>query len=114
MQRDHAEPVVQVFAECPGGNGLLKVFVRCGDDPHIHLDGPRAAHALEGLLLKDAEDLGLRLQAHVPDCLLYTSSDVRSGGFLCVGWHGELWKREHAEANLRFGGRHSQKSFSIL
>ena len=41
-------------------------------------------------------------------------SDVRSGGFLCGGWHGELWKREHAEANLRFGGRHSQKSFSIL
>lgn len=67
MQRDHAEPVVQVFAERPGGNGLLKVFVRRGDDPHIHLDGPRAAHALEGLLLKDAEDLGLRLQAHVPD-----------------------------------------------
>ena len=47
VQRDHAEPVVQVFAERPGGNGLLKVFVRRGDDPHIHLDGPRAAHALE-------------------------------------------------------------------
>ena len=47
VQRDHAEPVVQVFAERPGGNGLFKVFVRRGDDPHIHLDGPRAAHALE-------------------------------------------------------------------
>jgi len=67
VQRHDAQPVVEIFPKRAGGNGFFKILVGGGHHPHIHPDGAAAAHPLEGLLLKDAQDLGLGLQAHVTD-----------------------------------------------
>ncbi len=61
------DAVVEVFPEGPFGDLFLQVLVGGGHDAHVHLDGPVAPHPLEALLLQDAQDLGLGLEAHIAD-----------------------------------------------
>src|SRR5689334_2992503 len=44
-----------------------EVAVGGRDDAHVHFDRRRAAHALEFLLLEDAQQLGLQVEAHLGD-----------------------------------------------
>jgi hypothetical protein len=55
----HAQAVVEVLAERPGRHGLAQVLAGRGDEPHVHLDGARAAQSLEAALLDDAQELRL-------------------------------------------------------
>ena len=67
VQRDDAQPVVQVLTEGVLLDEKAQVLVRCGSDADVGPDGLRPSHPLELLLLEDAQDLGLRVGAHVSD-----------------------------------------------
>ena len=65
--RDHAEAEVEILAERALLDLLLEVLVGRGDDADVDLDRPRRSEALDFALLQHAQDLGLRLRAHVAD-----------------------------------------------
>ena len=67
LDRHDVQPVVEVLAELAGLDHRRQVAVGGGDQPHVDLDRPRAAEPLELVLLQDAQDLGLRVGAHVAD-----------------------------------------------
>ena len=64
-KRHYIEPVKQIFAEIALGNLFFEVLVRRGDQAHIHAQRLRAAHRRKHLVIKSAQHLGLRLEAHV-------------------------------------------------
>ena len=51
----------------PACDHRRQVAVGRGDQPHVDAERPRAAEALELVLLQHAQDLGLRVRAHVAD-----------------------------------------------
>ena len=65
--RDDVQPVVEILAEAAALHLALEVLVGRCDDADVHPDGAVAADALELALLQHAQDLGLRLEAHVAD-----------------------------------------------
>src|SRR4029079_5245500 len=71
-QRRHAdrhdvETEEQVFAKLLLGDSSLEIAMRRRKDSHVGAARLRAADALEGLLLKDAQELNLHVETHVPD-----------------------------------------------
>ena len=84
---DDVDAVIEVFPEGPPGDLLFQVLVGGGHHPHVHLDGAAAAHPLEALLLQDAQDLGLGLEAHVADLIQKQGAFVGQVEFAPVpGW----------------------------
>ena len=75
--RQHVQPIEQVVPEIPLLDFLGQILVGGRDDPDVHLDQLGAAHAGELLLFKRPEDLGLRVQAHVPDLVQEQRAAVR-------------------------------------
>ena len=67
MDAHDVEPVEQVLAKLPGGDGLLEILVGGGDDAHVHLDGLVAADAFERAGLEHAQNLRLRGRRHIAD-----------------------------------------------
>ena len=67
LQRDGAETVVEILPELAPGAQRGEVLVRCRDQAAVHGHRLRAAHALQGPLLQDAQQLRLHGKAHVPD-----------------------------------------------
>jgi len=63
----HVHPIIEVAAARPRGHYLRQIPVGRRHQAHVHADGPRAAHALEGLLLQHPQQLGLQCQRQVPD-----------------------------------------------
>ena len=63
---NHGQPVVQVFAKLPLGDGFLQVFVGGRKDPHVDRNVLVAAHPCDFVLLERPQHLGLRTCAHVP------------------------------------------------
>ena len=61
----HVEPIVEVLAKRPFADLLQQVPLRRGDDPHVGLDGRRAADPLVDLLLDRPQELRLLLQGDV-------------------------------------------------
>jgi hypothetical protein len=51
----------------------------------VHADGPRAAHALEGLLLQHLQQLGLQLERQVPDLVEEEGRDEELHACQCRG-----------------------------
>jgi hypothetical protein len=76
--RDHAQPVEQVLAERARRRLGREVAVGGGDDAHVHLDGLRAAHPLELLLLQHAQELGLQVEPHLADLVEQQRAAVRA------------------------------------
>ena len=67
VDRDDVEAVVEVLAELPVGDHLRQVAVGRRDDADVGAQRAGAAEALELVLLQDAQDLRLRVGAHVAD-----------------------------------------------
>src|SRR5919206_514792 len=67
VERHDVEAVEEVFAEAPRRDLLFEVAVRRGDEADVHADGPVAAHALEGALLQDAQELDLHRLLQLAD-----------------------------------------------
>src|SRR5262249_12639620 len=55
----------QVVTELPVGDVLVKIAVGGRDDPNVYFDLSGAANAVERARLQDAQDLGLKRQAHL-------------------------------------------------
>ena len=67
----------KVLAEPSLGDRLGKVAAGRGDNAHVDMHPRRTADALEVLVDKDAQDLGLRLARHVGDLVEIERSAVR-------------------------------------
>ena len=67
MDGEDAQPVVEVGTELALGGQGGQVAVRGRDQPHVRANGLVAADPLEGLLLEQAQYLGLQRQRHVAD-----------------------------------------------
>src|SRR6185369_2834120 len=61
------DAVGQILAETALGDGLLEIAVRGADDAHVGAQGLPAAHALEGALLQEAEELALDVGREVAE-----------------------------------------------
>ena len=65
--RDHVEPMEEIFAECAPVDQVVQVLVGRGDDSHVHRHRSRPAHRGNVAALECSEDLGLRRERHVSD-----------------------------------------------
>src|SRR5436190_2627678 len=77
VNRDDREPEIQVFAEATLLDFFLEILVRGGDDADVYFDRPRGSEALDFAFLQHAQDLGLRLRAHVADFVEENRSAIR-------------------------------------
>jgi len=59
MNREHGQPVVEVFPEPARGGCLLQVAIGRGDDAGVNRNRLRPAQPEEGLLLQEAEQFDL-------------------------------------------------------
>ena len=59
LNDNHAQAVVQIFAEPPRGNLCLEVFVGRRKNPHVHRDGLAAAYRSNAVFLQRAQHFGL-------------------------------------------------------
>ncbi len=75
--RHHVQPVEQILAERPLRDRVFKIAVRRGDDARVDADRLLAAYALKRLLLQDAQQLHLRVHAHVADLVEEERASVR-------------------------------------
>src|SRR5580698_7664385 len=64
---DYVEAVEKIFTKIALGDFIFEIFVGGGDDADIDGDGIVTAYRNEALLLESAQNLGLRLEAHVAD-----------------------------------------------
>ena len=64
---DHVETVKQIFAEPAVANHLAQINIGGGDDAHVHLHLLRAAQMHKPAILKNAQDLALRVHGHGAD-----------------------------------------------
>src|SRR4029077_8638927 len=78
-KRNDIEPVEKILAKSAASDFLFEIFVRRSDDAHIHAQSFVGPDALEALLFEDAQNLGLRAQAHVADFVQKKRSAI---GFL--------------------------------
>ena len=73
----HEEPVVEIPAEGAVGHHGLEVPIGGGDDLRVHADLSRAPDPQEGLVVEEAEQLGLAGQRHVADLVEEERAAVR-------------------------------------
>src|SRR5512138_3225060 len=74
---EYAEPVVQVAAKAPRRHQLGQVLVGRGDQSYVHPPRIRRAEPLELPVLKDAEQLGLKLWRKVSHFVQEQRASVR-------------------------------------
>ena len=118
-QLDHhrGQPVEQVPAEGVLRNGLERVLVAGGDDPHVQLQILVPAHPAEGVLLDDAKNFGLHGQAHGVQLVQEQSAAaglLQIAGFvLAAGKAAPLGAEEEAfDEGLRDGGAVDGQEFT--
>ena len=66
LKRDDAQAIKEILPKGASTDLFQQILVGSSDDPDIHGEALASADPFKGLLLKDTEDLGLCLQAHVP------------------------------------------------
>jgi len=59
VERDHRQPVVEIFPEAPCAESRLEIGVRGTDEADVDRLRPGAAEATDDTLLDDGEELGL-------------------------------------------------------
>ena len=75
--REDVEPVEEILAEAPGGDGAPQVAIGRGDEPRVDLDRRLAAHAAEAPFLQDTQQPRLQLQRHLADLVEEDRAAVR-------------------------------------
>src|SRR5262249_4406840 len=69
LQRENAQPVVEVLPKGFLAHGLKQVAVGCRQNPHIDPDRSTTANAVEFALLQDAEQLRLGVRRQLADLI---------------------------------------------
>src|SRR5207245_4378371 len=77
IDRDYAQPIVEVFPESSGLHFLLEVPLGGADEAHIHLDRLVAADPLELPLLQYTQELDLHHRRDLPDLVQEDGALVR-------------------------------------
>src|ERR1700688_4297233 len=77
LDREYVQPVVEVRAKCPVGNGGFQIAIRCRYYADIDFNGLRAADALEFTFLQHPQECNLSVQRHLADFVEENSSPVR-------------------------------------
>src|SRR5580692_12780875 len=77
LDREYVQPVVEVRAKCPVGNGGFQIAVRCRYYPDIDLNGLRSADAFEFTLLQHSQECNLSVQRQLADFIEENGSSVR-------------------------------------
>ena len=76
VNRNHVQPVVEVFAKRALLESGAQIAVGGCNQPHVHFNGSGAAEALEFAFLQHAQKFHLRGRRHVPDLIEEQSSFV--------------------------------------
>ena len=66
-EREHVQPVEEIFAQLALLHGLDRIDVGGGDDAHVHRLLVPAAETAEPALLQHAQQLDLRRRRHLAD-----------------------------------------------
>src|SRR5690606_35942553 len=77
LDREHAEPEVEILAEAALLDLAAQVAVRRGDDPHVDLARLLLADALERAFLDHAQELALKLERDLADLVEEEGASVR-------------------------------------
>ena len=77
LERDHVQPVIQIFAEPAFRHLLRQVAIRRRDHPHVDANRLRAAHALELVLLQKPQQLDLARRRDLADLVEEQRSAIR-------------------------------------
>ncbi len=86
MDADHAEPVVEIFAELAFGHPLLEVRVGRGEHADVHRLWTRLADRHDLALLQESQQLRLDVERQVADFVEeQRASDRRSNQSLLIG-----------------------------
>src|SRR5579871_5875904 len=64
-ERNHVEAIEEIFSEVALGDLFLEILVRRCDEPDVDVQGLRPTHGREELVIKGAQHLGLRFEAHI-------------------------------------------------
>ena len=77
LDRIDVEPIEKVGSELLVADGLRQVAIRGCDDSGLYAQGLRPTDALELTILKNSEELGLKLERQVPDLVEEDGAAVR-------------------------------------
>src|SRR5260370_19195014 len=77
LDREYVQPVVEVRAKCPVGNGGFQIAIRCRYYADIDLNGLRAADAFEFTFLQHPQERDLSVQRQLADFVEENGSSVR-------------------------------------
>ena len=75
--RRDVQPEIEIFAESFGVDGAAQIFVGGGQDAHIHVDGLRAADAIETFFLEHTQQFRLRGHRQFGDFVQENRTAVR-------------------------------------
>ena len=75
--RKHCQTVIQVRPELAIIDHRFQVPIRRSDNADVDADGPAAAYTLKLLLLKNPQQLGLKMHRHVADLIQKQRAAVR-------------------------------------
>ena len=67
IQRQHIEPVIQIFSEPPGFNFGFQIAVRRCHYPHIHFHRFQSPDRVDRALLQNTQQLDLHVQRQITD-----------------------------------------------
>ena len=67
VERNHVQPVEQIFAEVAAIDLLFELLVGGGDHAAVHADAFERADGFDTLFVEHPQQLGLRTEAHVAD-----------------------------------------------
>src|SRR5580692_1220713 len=77
LDREYVQPVVEIRAKCPVGNGGFQIAISCRYYADIDFDGLRAANAFEFTFLQHPQECNLSVQRHLADFVKENGSSVR-------------------------------------
>jgi hypothetical protein len=98
---DDVDPIVKIFAEAPGTDHFLKIFVGGADQTKIDLAQSAAAEPLDHVVLEYAEKFGLKGQGKCGDFIEEESATVGQLNLARAGFGGSGESAALAAEELR-------------
>ena len=110
VNREDVQAVVQIATESARPDLVDQIAIGRGDDPDVHSQRPRRAKALELSLLKDAKQLGLRVERQLADFIEEDGTAVRQLEAANLGRSGVGERAPLAAEELALDQRRRQRA----